>query len=134
MRVFPDRISSKVIFVCLTFLLALTVLGSAQPWKSKNKHSSVSKDRITALEEKVERLEGRIEKPLWVTGILFLYASVAAIWAQSTDRNAKKWFILGALLNVVTMIAIIMINIRDKANQKRNLMSLGHSKKKPDAA
>ena len=109
-------------------------LSYAQSWKSKNKDQVGSKDRLTRLEEKVDRLGGRIEKPLWVTAILFLYASVAAIWAQSTGRNAKKWFVLGALFSMVTMLVIIMINMRDKDREKADLISLKQLEKKADGA
>ena len=97
--------------------------------------------RIQALEERLQKIESRVWDTVSMDNLLafqraldarhdadehpFLgYASsgmllltigcLCALWAQNTGRNPWLWFLLGSLLNVMTLFSVLMRNSEDR--------------------
>ena len=97
--------------------------------------------RIQALEERLQKVESRVWHPVALdyvfaesrkhearhdadddpflgyasSGMLLLtIGCLCALWAQNTGRNPWLWFLLGSLLNVMTLFSVLMRNSEDR--------------------
>ena len=69
------------------------------------------------LEERVERLENKVND-LPETGlVLFLFGIFCALWAQNTQRAAWGWFFFGLFLGPVAAVVLLAKNSSDRRNR-----------------
>jgi hypothetical protein len=72
--------------------------------------------RVTQVEERVSKLESRVQQ-LGGEGLaLFLFAAFCALWAQNTGRSAWLWFFLGLLFSAITVLVLLSRNASDRRN------------------
>ena len=50
--------------------------------------------------------------------MLFLFGAVCALWAQNTGRSAWRWFFLGLLFSVITVVVLLSKNAGDQARSR----------------
>ena len=70
--------------------------------------------RLDKLEDRVSYLEYEVYSNGAVGLAVFLCASLCALWAQQTGRNAWLWFFLGAFFNFITLLVLLHKNSNDK--------------------
>jgi hypothetical protein len=75
-------------------------------------------ERVKALENRVSQLESAVEHKAGIGGIVFLYGTFCALWAQNTGRSAWLWFFLGLLFSVITVIVLLVKNADDRKRQR----------------
>ena len=71
-----------------------------------------SQETVEANRIETERLRDDVKKAEGV--VLYLFAFVCALWAQSTGRNPWLWFFAGVLFSIFTALVIMYKNTQDR--------------------
>lgn len=74
--------------------------------------------RLSKLENRVSRLEGKIKEAGETGAVLFLFGGFCALWAQNTGRNAWLWFFLGLFFSFFTVLVLLAKNSADAARRR----------------
>jgi hypothetical protein len=78
--------------------------------------------RLSAVEERLKKLESNIQDKSGFFGVAILYAVFCAMWAQNSGRNAWLWFFLGLFFNVITVFVLLYKNSAD--NKRRRALEM----------
>ena len=92
----------------------LSVLASATAVAQERDAVSELHGRVYSLEQRVDRLDSRPELG-WSCGVVLLFGSFCALWAQNTGRNAWFCFFMGALFSGITVLVLLTTNAKDLA-------------------
>jgi hypothetical protein len=98
-------------YAALTIALVFTAVVPSQAFAQSEA------SRINDLEQRVAGLERRPRSHEAAGGAAFVAATLCALWAQQTGRNAWLWFFLGLFFNVITLLVLLYKNSRDKSGQ-----------------
>lgn len=123
---------ATLIAMTLLFMFAFTGIAVAGiPVGNIDSKLSDMEDRLAAQEQKVMTLEQRSDQLetsntdlMSQTGyapigmVTFLFGAFCALWAQNTGRSAVGWFFLGLFFNVFTVLALLVKNSDDNAQNK----------------
>jgi hypothetical protein len=75
--------------------------------------------RISNVESRVTRLEGKGKQASAAGAVGFLFGSFCALWAQNTGRSAWLWFFLGLFFSVIAVLVLLSKN-SDNLNARRS--------------
>jgi hypothetical protein len=93
----PIRIVRMLVLLCLA---SMPLAAAAAP------APATTEQRLTRLERRVTRMDSLVS-----VGIMA--ASICALWAQNTARNAWRWFFAGLLFSVITLLLLLYKNAED---------------------
>ncbi len=74
--------------------------------------------RISNVERRVSRLEGKGRQVTAVGGVGFLFGAFCALWAQNSGRSAWLWFFLGFIFSVIAVLVLLSKNSGDVDRQR----------------
>jgi cell division protein FtsW (lipid II flippase) len=94
----------------LWLLLLVLAFGSMLPMRAAAQDD---------LEQRVSRLEHRVQSDQGVGVAVFVCAAFLALWAQNTGRNAWLWFFLGLFFSVIVIFVMLYKNSNDRKAGKR---------------
>jgi hypothetical protein len=78
-----------------------------------------TEERLSALEDRVARLESSVESKSSGGLVLFLFGVFCALWAQNTGRSPWLWFFLGLFFSVITGVVLLAKNANDRKRRPR---------------
>ena len=104
----------------LFFFILLIISGQLRSQVSKNEFEEL-KGRVEMLKNENEKLKNELSIEIESTRrnlegyapmfmLLFLYATICALWAQGTGRHAILWFFTGLIFSVIAALVVLYIN------------------------
>jgi cell division protein FtsW (lipid II flippase) len=74
---------------------------------------------VESHEQRLTRLEQRVNHMDSLVGASVLCAALCALWAQNTGRNPWLWFFLGLIFSVIAVLVMLYKNAEDIKARKR---------------
>lgn len=101
----------QIFMIRILYFLAMFALVSVD---------AVAQDttRISNVERRVSRLEGKGRQVTAVGGVGFLFGAFCALWAQNSGRSAWLWFFLGFIFSVIAVLVLLSKNSGDVDRQR----------------
>jgi hypothetical protein len=97
---------TSLMILLLPLLFATTeVAGQA----TGQRPAPSTEERLTRLEQRVNRLDS-------VVGAGIISGVICALWAQNTGRSAWAWFFAGLIFSVISLLVLLYKNAEDIRN------------------
>ncbi|MDB4673399.1 hypothetical protein OAF27_01165 [Verrucomicrobiales bacterium] len=129
----PMRKNTMRHFLSISPLFVALISTRAYADNSEQNFQSLETE-VSHIESRVDSIETQIQS--WVNhidlSVPFIFATIAAIWAQNTRRNSVLWFLLGLILGPIAMIVLLFKNRKTRRGSQHAVESSLRSSESPE--